>query len=150
MSPDNRVEPITWDTTDNPPHRDAIVMDEELGSFNRSAADMNSVRPLACFARLPDGSLIGGAIGRTWGRCCELRQISVRDDHRRRGIGRSLLQLVEAEACRRGCSMLYLETFSFQAPELYERAGFRVACQFSGFPNGIIKYVMQKLLMPAS
>jgi GNAT superfamily N-acetyltransferase len=144
------MEPITWNTTDDPPARDATVIDEALDSFNRSAADMNSVHPLACFARLPDGSLIGGAIGRTWGQCSELQQIWVREEHRGQGIGLHLIQLVEAEARRRGCSILYLETFSFQAPKLYERAGFRAACQFSGFPNGIIKYVMQKSLAPVS
>jgi GNAT superfamily N-acetyltransferase len=150
MPPDNHNDSIAWDTTDDSPSRDAALIDEALDAFNRDAADLDSVRALGGFARLPDGSLLGGAIGRTWGQCCELRQIWVKEEYRRKGIGRRLVQLAEEEARRRGCSVLYLETFSFQAPELYERAGFQIACQFSGFPNGIIKYVMQKTLAPVS
>jgi ribosomal protein S18 acetylase RimI-like enzyme len=81
---------------------------------------------------------------RTWGRCCELQQIWVGEPYRRNGIGRRLMQLVEEEARRRRCTLIFLETFSFQAPELYRRLGFETACELSGFPNGIVKYVMRK------
>ena len=128
----------------------SAAVDDGLETSNRAAADLATVRPLACYARLASGELIGGAIARTWGECCELRQLWVAPPHRRHGIGRKLVEMVEHEARQRGCTVLYLETFSFQAPQLYLSVGFEVACEFRGFPDGIIKYVLRKDLESAT
>jgi hypothetical protein len=56
------------------------------------------------------------------------------------------VQLVEEEARRRGCVLIFLETFSFQAPNLYRELGFEPACELAGFPGGVVKYVMRKSL----
>jgi N-acetylglutamate synthase-like GNAT family acetyltransferase len=61
-------------------------------------------------------------------------------------VGHRLVQLVEQEARNRGCSSMYLETFSFQSPEFYRSLGFESECEFDGFPNGIVKHVMRKSL----
>ena len=103
---------------------------------------MHDVRHLSCFARLPDGNVIGGAIGRTWGSCCELQQLWVADAHRRQGFGTRLIEEFERAAEARGCRTFYLETFSFQAPALYRSLGYEVKAAFAGFPDGIIKYMM--------
>lgn len=139
-------EGIRFDVTDNPEREDATLIDQTLESFNQTAAPLHSVRRPACFARLADGRVIGGAVARTWGQCCELQQIWVDDEHRRRGIGLQLARRVEAEARTRGCILVYLETFSFQAPAFYRRLGYQTACEFNGFPDGIVKYTMCKSL----
>jgi GNAT superfamily N-acetyltransferase len=138
---------IVWAQTDSPNATDIAAVDDGLEASNRDAAeDLADVRPLACFARLQTGKLIGGAIARTWGECCELRQLWVDPSHRRRGIGRRLIEMVEQEARRRGCTLMYLETFSFQAPQLYLSSGLTVACEFRGFPDNVIKYILRKEL----
>ena len=48
------------------------IVDTGLGRSNDAAAPLDDVHHLSCFARLPGGDVIGGAIGRTWGSCCEL------------------------------------------------------------------------------
>jgi GNAT superfamily N-acetyltransferase len=53
----------------------------------------------------------------------------------------------EAEARRRGCSLVYLDTFTFQAKPFYEKRGFTVALETAGFSNGIVKYTMHKRLL---
>jgi ribosomal protein S18 acetylase RimI-like enzyme len=141
---------IVWEQTDAPAAADVASIDDGLETSNRTAADLASVRPLACFARLASGELIGGAIARTWGECCELQQLWVDHSHRRRGIGRRLVQMVEHEARCRGCALLYLETFSFQAPHLYLSQGFVVTSEFRGFPDGVVKYVLRKDLGSAT
>jgi GNAT superfamily N-acetyltransferase len=140
------MDDILWEQTDSPAVEDLAAVDDGLESANRTAADLNSIRPLASFARSPSGELIGGATARTWGKCCEIRQVWVAPSHRRRGIARRLLEIVEAEARHRECTLLYLETFTFQAPQLYRSLGFDVACQFTGFPGGEVKYIMRKEL----
>jgi GNAT superfamily N-acetyltransferase len=140
------MDDIRCEHTDLPAVEDLAAVDEGLESANRTAADLNGIRPLACFARSPSGELVGGAVARTWGKCCEIRQVWVAPSHRRRGIARRLLEMVEVEARERGCTLLYLETFTFQTPQLYRSLGFDVACQFTGFPGSVVKYMMRKEL----
>lgn len=141
---------LTWDTQDTPVKADARVVDAGLGAFNDEAAPLSEVRPLASFARAPDGTLIGGAVGRTWGECCELQQLWVEASHRRAGIASHLVELFERRAKERGCRVFYLETFSFQAPALYRRLGYRSACDIAGFPGGIVKHLMTKRVTTAT
>lgn len=47
-------------------------------------------------------------------------------------------QQVEAAARARGCSLVYLETFTLQAPRLDLRLGFESACRLEGFPDDMV------------
>jgi N-acetylglutamate synthase-like GNAT family acetyltransferase len=91
--------------------------------------------------------VVGGAVGRTWGQCCELQQLWVDDSLRNRGTARRLMQDFEAQATARGCSLVYLETFSFQAPVFYAKVGYASVHEFQGFTHGITKHIMQKKLV---
>jgi GNAT superfamily N-acetyltransferase len=133
---------LTFSVHDDIPHDTGRLVDEGLGASNEEAAPLEEVERLACFARLPGGDLLGGAIGRTWGECCELQQLWVDRSHRRKGIGTRLVREFERNAAARGCRRFYLETFSFQAPALYLKLGYEVKLQIEGFPDGIVKYVM--------
>src|SRR5215471_13287721 len=53
-----------------------------------------------------------------------IRHLWVRDDLRRRGVGRGLMALAEARAVERGCHSAWLDTFSFQARGFYEKLGY--------------------------
>lgn len=139
---------ISWEVHDDAPELEAGIVDHGLGEANDAAAPLHEVRRLSCFARLPSGAVVGGAVGRTWGECCELQQLWVDPAHRKRGIGARLVRLFEARAAARGCRTFYLETFSFQAPAFYESLGYRVATEFRGFPHGIAKYVMVRQSAP--
>jgi len=127
---------------DEPPAAVTALVDEGLGRSNDAAAPLHEVRPLACVARLDDGAVIGGAIGRTWGPCCELQQLWVHPEHRRRGVGTRLVRAFESAAKRRGCLTFYLETFTFQAPGLYAALGYEVAYEHAVYPHGIVRYCM--------
>jgi ribosomal protein S18 acetylase RimI-like enzyme len=129
----------------HPPDETALV-DAGLGASNQAAAPLHEVQPVACFARSATGEVLGGAIGRRWGACCELQQLWVAPTHRRRGIATRLIRAFEAHAQSRGCSSFYLETFSFQAPALYESLGYRVTYEHDVYPHGIARFVMVKHL----
>ena len=118
------------------------IVDAGLGDSNAAAAPLHDVRHLSCFARMPNGDVIGGVVGRTWGSCCELQQLWVADDHRRKGIGARLIKEFEQAAEARGCRTFYLETFSFQAPSLYRSLGYEVKVEVRGFTADIIKFTM--------
>jgi GNAT superfamily N-acetyltransferase len=137
---------LTWDIADEPKPADVAVVDAGLDAFNRQAADFTAIRRLACFARSPAGDVIGGAVGRYWGQACELQQIWVHSDHRRGGVGTRLVRAFEDGARQRGCNLIYLDTFSFQAPNFYRKVGYRVSCELDGFPRGMSKFIMTRSL----
>jgi ribosomal protein S18 acetylase RimI-like enzyme len=134
--------PVVFTVHDELPGDAARLVDEGLGEANDATAPLHEVRPLGCFARLPSGEVVGGAVGRTWGTCCELQQLWVAPGQRRAGIGRRLVQQFEGRAVERGCRTFYLETFSFQAPDLYRSLGYEVKLELRGFSAGIVKYTM--------
>jgi GNAT superfamily N-acetyltransferase len=129
---------------DDVPAPEGDVVDAGLDAFNHEAAPLHEVRRLSCFARAADGTVVGGAVGRTWGEACELQQIWVDAAQRKHGLGSEILQRFETLARRRGCRTFYLETFSFQAPAFYAKHGYRVAAEIRAYPHGIAKFVMMR------
>jgi GNAT superfamily N-acetyltransferase len=137
---------IQFELTDAPTPANLDAIDSGLQEFNASDGRLDSVRPLVCLAKSADGQLLGGVKARSWGQCCEVQVLWVREQFRGNGIGRRLMNDIEAEAKRRGCKLIYLETFSFQAPQFYRRLGFEVACEFRGFPGEIVKHILRKAI----
>ena len=135
---------LDFSTTDTPPDDRLLTVDAGLEQHNYAVAPLAEVRQLAAFATDESGTVVGGAVGRTWGRCCELLQLWVVPDLRSGGVGSRLLRDFEAHARSRGCTTFYLTTLSYQAPEFYRRHGYAVLAQIAGYPDGIVKYLMQR------
>lgn len=135
---------LAYSSADVLPAECVRTVDAGLDDYNRSAAPIEGVRPLASFATEPSGRVVGGAVGRTWGACCELLQLWVEPAYRASGVGSTLLREFEARAASRGCSVFYLTTLSFQAPAFYRKHGYGALAEISGYPNGIVKYLMHK------
>ena len=135
---------LDFSTTDTPPDDRLLTVDAGLEQHNYAVAPLAEVRQLAAFATDESGTVVGGAVGRTWGLCCELLQLWVVPDLRSGGVGSSLLRDFEAHARTRGCTTFYLTTLSYQAPEFYRRHGYAVLAQIAGYPDGIVKYLMQR------
>ena len=140
--------PLVLTVHDGLPHEPGRVVDAGLGESNDAAVPLHEVQALSAFAPLPSGQVVGGAIGRTWGRCCELQQLWVQPGYRRRGCGGRLVRAFEQRAEERGCMTFYLETYSFQAPGLYRSLGYEVVHQISGYAPGIVKYTMVRQVRP--
>lgn len=52
---------------------------------------------------------------------------------RRSGLGRSLLALTEESGRRQGCDFAYVETYSFQGPDFYQKCGYSIDFVREGF-----------------
>lgn len=125
---------------------EAELIDAGLGEFNQQAAPLHEVQPLALIARDAQGQVTGGAIGRTWREACELQQLWVQADLRGSGLGSELIRAFEVAARARGCTLIYLDTFSFQARPFYERHGYTVDDTMALLPHGILRWRMVKPL----
>ncbi len=136
---------LTWEVTEDPDPESSKKVDEGLHSFNLGSAPLSESKSMACFVR-KEGQIIGGAVGRRWGKGAELQQIWVHADHRGRGHGGRLMDMFEGHARERGCEWVLLDTYSFQAPDFYRRRRYETVATFTGFPDGIERYYMMKQL----
>lgn len=135
---------LAFEVFDDPPQSALLAVESGLQAHNHAAAPVANVRPVAAFAKLQTGEIAGGAVGRTWGACFELLELWVHPDHRGVGAASRLLLEVEQRATARGCRIFYLTTLSFQAPEFYRKHGYSALAEISGYPEGIVKYLMHK------
>jgi GNAT superfamily N-acetyltransferase len=140
------VSEIRFTVHDGCPSPEAELVDAGLSEHNDRAAPLHEVQALSCFARSGDGRLLGGAVGRTWGAFAELQQLWVEPGQRRAGIGTRLVRAFEAHARSKGCQQVTLETFSFQAPQLYLGLGYAVEFVRRGYPHGIAKFHMARAI----
>jgi len=124
---------------------DLATVDAGLGEYNMASAPLGEVRPLHVIAT-DEAAVVGGAVGRTWGECCELQQLWVCEQVRGCGTGSLLLSEFERVAASRGCTLVYLDTFSFQAPAFYAKHRYVEVLRTAGFGDGVVKLSMRKAL----
>lgn len=80
------------------------------------------------------GDLAAGLSGWTWGVAAGIAMTWVRDGERGAGLGGRLLQAFEATARERGCTHVFVTSFTFQAPGFYERHGYREIARWQDVP----------------
>ena len=76
----------------------------------------------------------------------EVRTLWVREDQRRRGLGRRLMAAAEAEGRRRGATRALVGTHGFQAPDFYPRLGYRQVAVVPDYPPGSSQITFVKVL----
>jgi len=89
-----------------------------------------------------DGARIGAIAGHTWGGVAEIKQLWVDPACRGEGLGLALLDSALGEARRRGCSQVFLMSYDFQAPGLYEKRGFKRLIEIPDWPEGHVNVLM--------
>lgn len=92
---------------------------------------------------------VAGGINATlnlyWGRC-HVDIFWIEERFRHGGHGSRLLQAVERRAKEKGCKVIQLDTFSFQAPDFYRKNGYELFGTLEGFPQGHSQYFFKKWL----
>jgi GNAT superfamily N-acetyltransferase len=117
----------------------------ELIRFNVAAVGGMTHQPLAITAQ-DRGEVVGGLIGETYLGWLAIELLWVSDRHRHKGLGKTLMATAETEARKRGARSVYLNTFDFQAPEFYQKLGYREFGRLDDFPVGHTRYWMTKAL----
>ena len=132
---------------DEPLPRDLERLEEEIDQFNYRTTGFHDGRSLAAFLRDESGALRAGLAGHTWGGCCEIRLLFVRESERRTGLGSALLRAAEHEALARGCAQVVLSSHGFQAPAFYRRHGYIEVGRVEGYPRGDAQIYLRKVLV---
>jgi GNAT superfamily N-acetyltransferase len=110
-------------------------LSDELDLVNAKAtAGLAPARELTVQVLDNEGNLAAGMSGWTWGVAAGIGMTWVREDTRGAGLGTTLLHEFEAEARMRGCTHVFVTSFTFQAPGFYERHGYREIFRWDGVP----------------
>lgn len=107
----------------------------ELDRYNAAAtAGVDPARELTVKVVDEAGALAAGISGWTWGIAGGIGMTWVREDCRRDGLGARLLAEFEAQARSRGCTHVFVTSFTFQAPAFYQRHGYQEIFRWQGVP----------------
>ena len=132
--------------TDNPSDADVRFLEDRITEYNVETTGITDGRILSFFIRDECQEIVAGLFGWTWGRACEIRDLWVRKDLRKHGFGKALMAAAEEEAVLRGCTLIALDTHSFQAPAFYQRLGFEIIGSHRDYPRGHVKHYLRKTL----
>jgi GNAT superfamily N-acetyltransferase len=141
MQPQLRME-----IADEPRLDETESIVRQLLQFNSRCAGEGNFRQLAVFLRDADENLVGGLVGSTYWQWLYVDVFWIHESYRGDGAGTALLAAAEQEAIRRGCQYAYLDTFSFQAPEFYQKLGYVVFGELPDFPLGHSRVFLKKVL----
>ena len=129
--------------------------DEELIEEKLNAIDLSILPPkddvneeeLVFKITDGEGRIIAGCVLEIdcW-KNADLDILWVDENHRRKGLGSALIRKAEKTARERGCRMMVLGTFDFQARPLYEKHGFSLCGTIRDWPRGHENYTLMKRL----
>ena len=117
-----------------------------LNRYNESMAPGGDWESLWIVGRDLGGDVRAGLRGLTGYSWLFVSWFWVAEPYRRRGVGSQLLLGAEAIARDRGCAHVYVDTFSFQAPDFYKRHGFAEFGRLEEFPPGHSRIWLAKRL----
>ena len=122
------------------------IIGQGISKYNKEHAGDNKFQRLCLVLNAPDQKIVGGVIGEIYWEWFHLDLLWVKDELRGRGFGHRLLRRAEDEARQRGAKNVYLDTFSFQAPDFYKQHGYQVFGELQDFPPGHQRYFLTKQL----
>lgn len=92
------------------------------------------------------GIIAGGITANMFWHHVHIEFLWVNEIERKKGYGSKLLKKIEEFALNQHCRIIYLDTFSFQAPEFYMRNGYEIFGTIENHPKGFNQYFLQKRL----
>ena len=133
--------------TEHPDPSARAEIADPLLAYNVSLLGFADIRPLAILIHSDDGSkVVGGLWGRTSFQWLFIELLFVPDELRSQGLGARMLENAEAEAKRRACRGVWLDTFSTAAAHFHEKKGYKPFGVITDYPLGAARHFLSKLL----
>jgi GNAT superfamily N-acetyltransferase len=131
------------------PHASEALKDvvrDGLALYNVAATGAAEYYPVSLFLKNEHQEVLGGLLGHIWARCMHIAILWVAPILRHQGHGSALLQAAEQLAVERACTLVTLETLSFQAPGFYAKHGYETIAVLPDYPPGHQKHFLKKSL----
>ena len=127
------------------------IFEKKIDDYNDTvvppAADAPEDEELVLKITDQDGNIIAGCLCDIYNwNFMDLDVLWVDEKYRRQGLGSMLIRAAEQAAKDRGCYMIVLGTFDFQARPLYEKHGYTVDGVRTDWPKGHCNYSLSKHL----
>jgi GNAT superfamily N-acetyltransferase len=125
--------------------RKAIL--DALMAYNEQAGGPSGFQPLAILINDPStGATLGGLWGRISYDWLIVELFVVPEQFRGKNLGTSILTQAEDYARQRGCIGVWLDTYTFQAPDFYKKLGYEVFGTIEDHPRGLRRFFVKKHL----
>ena len=111
------------------------LLNDELDAFNAAATSGVAPAEELTVRVEQGGDVVAGVSGWTWGKAAGIGMTWVHEDHRGTGVGASAMAAFETEAKLRGCTHVFVTSFTFQAPGFYQRLGYREIFRWESVPT---------------
>ncbi|MDP4146453.1 MAG: GNAT family N-acetyltransferase [Bacillota bacterium] len=126
------------------------VVDNEIIAYNASKVPFTqepSFNHINRVIKALDGNIIAGinSILYCWN-CLYIDVLWVKEEFRKEGYGSALLDEVEKIAKEKGCKLVHLDTFDFQAKDFYLKHGYDIFGVLDNCPLSHKRYYMKKSL----
>lgn len=125
------------------------VISQGLGAFNRRHV-ADDYQPVNVYAVDKTGAVLGGLIGAMYWHALSIESLWLDVTLRGQGLGAQMVEMVEQIARMAGCTLMHVDTMSFQARGFYEKLGFVVFGTLLGYAGGFERYYMHKPLAPVT
>ena len=118
-----------------------------LIAYNAAKAGKPNYKRLVLSARDERGRIVGGLTGDLYWNALYVELLWVAEGAREGGLGRRLMREAEKRARRARKDLIFLNTYSFQAPGCYRKLGFRSFGRIRNYPRGGSRIFFVKLLV---
>lgn len=108
---------------------------EPIIQYNEQEGGQSDFALLAITVRDENDEVVGGLWGRM-GYGYLFVELLTTGPARRQGLGQRIMAMAEAQARERGLQGIWLDTWTFQAPEFYPKLGFVEFGRIKDYPPG--------------
>jgi GNAT superfamily N-acetyltransferase len=117
-----------------------------LKAHNESKIGSYSRENFVLFVKNESEDIIAGLCGDILGELCALHLLWVDQEHRLKGVGKNIINVLEEYALSKKCKIIQLDTTEFQAKDFYKKYGYlEIATLDKGF-MGYKQFIMRKNL----
>lgn len=139
---DYRIEECTKD--------DFPLIDDGIIEYNRTKVPFTqepAFIPINRVVKNTEGEVLAGinSLLYCWN-CLYIDVLWVKEGYRKCGFGSVLLKEIESIAKDKGCHLIHLDTFDFQAKDFYLKHGFEVFGVLDDCPREHKRYYLKKRL----
>lgn len=133
-------------TVGRPKPKDFKVLSDGLLSHHTRQGHQRTSEEINIFLKDKRKTVYGGVIATVLWNGLEINSLWVNESIRGQGWGTKLMAAAEAEGKARGCTVVYTNTFSWQAPEFYLKLGYQPYGRLDNFPPGAnLTYLYKRL-----
>jgi GNAT superfamily N-acetyltransferase len=135
---------LTYNLHPEPTPEEQYRIIDPLIVYNEAQAGPRNKKDFAFSVQSETGEFVGGLLGFTHFNHFFVSALYVHQLFRKEGIGRELMKRAEALALEQGSDVIYLDTFDYQAPEFYEKLGFKIFGKLEDYPPGHQRFYLMK------